>query len=157
VEATKPVSLKKIVPLAPATTRWIYLLLGVSHTLLGINKLNEASLKTSSFVIGVITLVVGITLLILGVVWFSPFFLFSPHILLTDDTLSFKEKAFKKAKVFLWREIKSITYKNFQIEIQYQNQSKEALFLNTDAVRSVEIKKAVRAFADTRQIPVAGG
>jgi hypothetical protein len=148
--------MEKTIVLGPFASRWIYFMLGISHTILGISQLT-APLSKGEIITGLVYLTIGVTLLLLAFVLFSPFFWFTPKLTVDKNKIIFRENIFKGTKTIEWKDIKGIKYKSFEIEFQYNNGVTESLYLKTDSERSIEVKRALREIADNKLIPIDGG
>jgi hypothetical protein len=149
--------MERTIVLGPFASRWIYFMIGISHTILGISKLTESPLTKGDLITGLLYLIIGVTLFFLAFVLFSPFFWFTPKLTVDTNKILFRENIFKRTKNIEWKDIQGIEYKSFELEFQYNNGVTESLYLKTDSERSIEVKRALREIADKKSIPIDGG
>ena len=80
----------------------------------------------------------------------------APKVVVYNEGVFLKSRAFGSGKDIKWDEIKSITFHSYQIDLKLET---EPVFFNYKASAKVskEIKQAIRDMADMKNIPVSGG
>ncbi len=81
---------------------------------------------------------------------------YAPKVLLTNEFILIKKSIWKPAKHLNWSDIKSIQYGSYQIDFQLTKEAYTFTY-NTTSSTSLEIKRAIREFAENKSIEVNGG
>jgi hypothetical protein len=138
-------------------TKWLFFIMGVSNLMNGISGLMRPQLSTGQIVLGSFVVATGILLMIPAFILFFPSSNLAPKCIIDEDVIKIKEDIHKKWKSIYWKNVKEITFKSFAIDFVLNDNSSENILLRTDGETSIEIKKSLRAIAETKSIPIIGG
>lgn len=148
----------KTIDLTPKTTKWIFVFNGIINSGLGLRQLSitDSWLSWGS-ALGFLLIISGPLLLIYGLILFTRTNKLTPKVQVDDNGIIVKEDLHKKQRQVDWKDIKEINYKPFEINFHLTDNNVETVNLSTSAEISTGIKKAIRQFADERQIKIIGG
>ncbi len=107
-------------------------------------------------ILGLLLLLSGVLYLFYSFYGFSQKSKFAPKVLLTNEFLQIRESFWKPAKQLNWNNISSINYLSYQIDFQLNKESYSFIY-NASSDTSIEIKRAIREFAENKGIEVIGG
>ena len=141
-----------------AVRKWATTIFGLLNLTIGIRYLGEYQL--TNLVIGLgssLLIVCGLIMFIIGLILFNPTSKLAPKFEIDDIEINIKEAIHKRTKSIKWTNIKEITFKSFAIEFSLAEDKMELVILKVDGATSLEIKKALREFAEKKSITVIGG
>jgi hypothetical protein len=148
----------KTIELTPKSTKWIFVMNGIIHSGLGLQQLLTADSWTNwGSLLGLLLLVAGPLLLIYGIILFNRTNKLTPKIQVNDTGILIKEDIHKGQRKIDWRNIKEITYRPFELNFHLTDNNTEIVNLSTNGEISVDVKRTIREFADSRQIKIVGG
>ena len=151
-------NVKRTIELTPKWTKWSYLFNGIVNTAIGINILAQAnSWMHWSSVLAYVLVFAGPILVIYGIILFNPVGNFAPKVQVSEKGVGIKADVFKKQISVEWASVKEITYKAYELDFLLTNNHVEMIKLPTSAEKSVEVKRAIREYADGAGINIIGG
>ena len=143
--------------LSSKISKWFFFIMGISNSLNGINDLMRPQLSNGQIALGVFLVAGGILLMIPAFILFFPSSTLAPKCIIDEDVIKIKEDIHKKWKSVHWKNVKEITFKSFAIDFLLTDNSSQNILLRTNGETSIEIKKSLRAVAETKSIPIIGG
>lgn len=136
--------------------RGLYLLLAFVFGLQGGLSLARERDSVLWLSLGILLMAGGVFYLYMALVIGSKTSRLSPKVRLTDDFMEFKLGVLPGSMVIRWEEVRSILLKSYRLEIELRESRKEIKY-KVPAKLSVEVKEAIREFAERKNIEVHGG
>ena len=132
-------------------SKWLFTILGLLWLLLGIIRFYEDGAGTGS----IAYLVIAFAFILYSILVFTvnPF---APKVILSDEEIVLKRKAFSSPVKILWNSIQSIEFNQYMIAF-HSTEGVEEFSYSTNADISIEIKTAIREIAEQKNIQVVGG
>jgi hypothetical protein len=147
-----------IIALTPKSTKWIFLFNGLLNSAIGHRWLHEEGFQADwTSIIGLVLIVAGPLMLIYGALLFNFVSSLTPRVRVSESEILFKEDIHKPSRTIEWKDVTEVAFSSFELRFQLSGDRIEAITLPTNAETSIQIKKAIRQFADGRQIRVVGG
>ena len=154
----KTISLLENQGLPLAVRKWGTTIFGLFNLTIGIRYLGEYQLTNLVIGLGSSLLIVsGLIMFIIGLILFNPTSKLAPKFEIDDIEINIKEAIHKRTKSIKWTNIKEITFKSFALEFSLTGDKMELVILKVDGATALEIKKALREFAEKKSITVIGG
>ena len=140
-----------------AVRKWGSTIFGLFNLTIGVRYLSENPLTILGIGLGSSLIVCGLIMFIIGLILFNPTSKLAPKFEIDDQEINIKEAIHKRTKSIKWTNIKEITFKSFALEFSLTEDKMELVILKVDGATSLEIKKALREFAEKKSITVTGG
>lgn len=148
----------KTIELTPKATKWIFVFNGVVNSGIGLRQLSTANSWTSwDSILGMVLVIAGPLLLIYGLILFNRTNKLTPKIQVDDNRIIITEDIHKGQRQIEWKNVKEITYRPFELNFHLTDNNTETVNLATSGDISIDMKRAIRQFADYRQIKIVGG
>lgn len=136
------------------TNRMMMIIGGVVYVGLGIFQFYRYQNEYLVFLI--LTSISGIYFIFFGYFGLSEKSKYAPKVFLNEDFIQIKKSFWKPANKIVWSEVLSINYRSYQIDFRL-NKGVYSFNYNTTSETSIEIKRAIRSFAEIKGIEVNGG
>jgi len=148
----------KSILLAPPATKYFCVFNGLFYIVLGFRGIDEPSpILQNVSIVGFTAAFIGLLLMIYGVLLFFPSNKLTANVKIDENQFSIKPALLKKRKSIAWDNVKEITYRPYELVFFLKDNGTEVISLKTQAPISIEIKKATREFAKSKEIAVVGG
>jgi hypothetical protein len=147
----------KTIELIPKSTKWIYLFNGIVNSIIGIQQLLTSDTWSWLLLFGLILTVGGPLMIIYSLILFSRTSVLTPRIQIDETGVLIREDIHRGQKKIEWKDVKEITYRPFELNFHLTDDNTETLSLPTSGEISIDVKKTIREFADSRQINIIGG
>jgi len=147
----------KTIELIPKSTKWIYLFNGIVNSAIGIQQLLTSDSWSWLLLFGLILTVGGPLMIIYSLILFSRTSALAPRIQIDETGVLIREDIHRGQKKIEWKNVKEITYRPFELNFHLTDDNTETLSLPTTGEISIDVKKTIREFADSRQINIIGG
>jgi hypothetical protein len=138
------------------TNRILWVFSGVLYIGTGIFQFYRYQDEGISYFVWILLILGGLYLIFFGVLGLSEKSKYAPKVALTDETIQIKKSFWKPAKQLKWNDITSINFKSYQIHFQFKKETYTFNY-NSTADTSIEIKIAIRSFAESKGIEVVAG
>ncbi len=137
--------------------RRLYFFLGGLFVLMGISRFfGESELSFFSIAISVLMMFAGVYHLSRAFAVSSAKSKYAPKVRLTEEFIEFRLDVFQANISINWADIRAITLMSYGLAFQL-TESQRILKYRTSGKISIEIKEAIRDFAETKGIVVDGG
>lgn len=144
---------------SPKTTKWLYLLIGACFLANGL--INFYSPNTSGHLgfdlfIMPVMLLAAFCYFFMFAAGFNKHSKFAPRVRITEKIIQFKRSVFTSPYEIIWQDVTAIEFQSYKIIFSGANSSYSVRYETTPEI-SLEIKRAIRAAAESKGIPVNGG
>lgn len=134
----------------------LHLLIGILFILNGSLQVYRTSMGAVGYIIGIPTLLMGIFYLWYAFIITSPKSKFAPKVAIDMNSIFLKNRLLGAAKTLLWADVKSITFKQFEIVFVLQK-NEHSFSYDASTESSIMIKEALREYSEKKGIEVYGG
>lgn len=133
---------------------WIFN--GVLLFSLGIIEMLRQTDELFGTILSILLILGGVYGILYAILGLSKNSKFSPKVILSNESLTIKKSFWKPSFKIKWDEISSINFNHYQIDFQLNNEVYSFEY-ETNAHTSLEIKKSIREYAESKEIEVFGG
>ena len=137
--------------LSSKTSKVIFAIIGVIYMLSGASKYYQfgASVESISFFL------FGVVIIAYGVILFTATPI-SPRVQVNDSEIVMRTKLFGTTEQLSWSSIQSIAFDSYEIEFETV-EGRRSLSYKANPETSLEIKRSIRAMAESKDIEITGG